>query len=270
MARVLEPWEVEVDCGLVANVASCCEDTGLDQPAQDPAEQAQRDAAFSMAREALNLLTAGLVANCPVVVRPCSPGCCVESEWALWSGLRWTPRIVGPGLWINACGCDDPCGCTRKNGLDLGEPIAEVLNVSVDGTVLDPADYALVDYRWLYRLGPVKDWPTVQDLDLMPTEPGTFAVQMRPGYPLGTAGERALGRLVCEYLKAVCGKKCSLPKNVVQIVRQGVTMEMRTGLFPENSTGIDEVDLYVASLNPYGLKTVPTVTSPDVSRRRGW
>lgn len=268
MARVLEPYEVEIGCGLIANVSSCCGGPGVDLsvPADTPEERGQRLAAFDMARETLNLLTAGLVANCPVVARPCSVACCLTSDLWLQAGMMWFPKNLGGGVWVNACGCEDPCECTRRNGLDLGFPVAEVLSVSIDGADLPESDFRLAGNRWLYRLGLDKTWPTRQDMDAFPDEVGSFAVTMRPGYELGAAGERALGRLVCEYLKSMCGQKCALPKNITSITRAGVSMEINAGLFNDGLLGIREVDLFIESLNPNHLKFVPTVTSPDLRR----
>ena len=270
MPRALGPTEVEIGCGLIANVASCCDADQQDPFANPPLDNPQTIAvAYDMAREALNTLTAGLVANCPVLLRPCSVACCMAADQWSWDGMTWRPYLVD-GQWMNGCGCKDPCGCQRVAGLDLGGPY-EVLGVALDGQEL-PDDQWRVDDgvdttrqgRYLYRIG--GDWPVQQDMDLMPNEQGTFAVHARPGYALGAAGERALGKLVCEFYKAACGQKCELPARVQSISREGVTMILGEALFPGGLMGIRDVDIYIASINPNALVTIPTVYSPDVRR----
>ena len=267
MTRALQPFEIDAGCGLVANIAACCDSAGIDPavPPTTPEDEARLEGAKALAVETLNLLTAGMVANCPVTLRPCNTGCCIDSDLWLLNGLMWYPRNLGFGVWVNSCGCQSPCGCERVDGLDLVGPYAEVLSVSVDGTALGPTDYTLIDGRWLYRT--TGSWPTTQDMDAMPGQPGTFAIEARPGYPLGPQGERVLGRLVCEYMKAICGQKCELPPRVQAVTREGVTMVMGTDLFEAGMSGVREVDVYVQSLNPNSLRVMPVVVSPDVPGR---
>ena len=58
------------------------------------------------------------------------------------------------------------------------------------------------------------------------------------------------------------------------VTRQGVTLELQTGMFPNGSTGIREVDAWLAGINPYGLKQAPRISSPDYRPSRipttGW
>jgi len=51
---------------------------------------------------------------------------------------------------------------------------------------------------------------------------------------------------------------------VTSIARQGVTMTFGTEMFPGGRTGIREIDAYLFSINPHGLKMPPMVWSPDV------
>jgi hypothetical protein len=79
----------------------------------------------------------------------------------------------------------------------------------------------------------------------------------------------AYGRLASEFGKSLCNEKsCSLPKNVKTIVRRGVVMEFKEGLFPENRTGLRDVDLFVESVNPHRLRAMPTILSPETRRRQ--
>ena len=40
-------------------------------------------------------------------------------------------------------------------------------------------------------------------------------------------------------------------------------MDLAVGMFPDGMTGIREVDLFIASVNPHRLRMAPTVWSPD-------
>jgi hypothetical protein len=55
---------------------------------------------------------------------------------------------------------------------------------------------------------------------------------------------------------------------VTSISRQGVTMELASGLFDQGLTGIREVDVYIASVNPNRLKVPSRVWSPDIPAGR--
>lgn len=262
MARTLTADEEIGACGLVANVGGC---TSMDEIEGLSETDAIR--AYEFARMALNHLTAGAVANCPVKVRPCRASDMGSYPWT-WTGLTYLPPDrLGGVSWMSSCGCMSSCACKPRAALDLGRTVAEIISVSVDGVELAEEDYRLAEQRWLYRTE--GSWPITQDMDLAPGGPGTFIVEYRPGWGLGLAGEVAYGRLATEFAKALCNEKsCSLPKNVKVIVRRGVTMEFKEGLFPDNKTGLRDVDLFVESANPNGLRFFPTILSPEIRRRQ--
>lgn len=253
--------EIAVGCGLLADMSGCDAPEGT--TSYESLSPDRKIMVGDAAVATLRLLTAGVVGNCPVEVRPCSPRCCTPGYTEYGPG--WTPTHIGFGVWVNACGCGGDCTCQRSKAIDLGGPVAEVTEVLIDGVALDAADYRLDAGRWLFRTDG-GDWPTVQDLNLPTTEADTFAVTLRPGYALDTYGKMMLGRLVCEYSKSMCGKKCALPKNVTSVVRSGVSMEITRGLFHDGLTGIREVDIFIESINPYHLRTLPTIASPDLRR----
>ena len=262
MARTLTADEEYGACGLVANLGSC---DSLDDISG--LTDTQRTLAYEYARDALNHLTAGVVANCPVSVRPCRAGAMSAFPWT-WTGLTYIPPEFMSGTsWMSSCGCMMSCACKPRAGLDLGRPVAEIIEVEIDGAVLPEEDYRLAEHRWLYRTDGT--WPATQDMDLEPGAVGTFIVKYRPGWTLGLAGEAAYGRLASEFAKSLCkDKSCSLPSNVKMIVRRGVTMEFKEGLFPENRTGMREVDLFVQSINPHRLRSMPTILTPEIRRRQ--
>jgi hypothetical protein len=260
--RTLTSDEEIGSCGLVANIGNC---GSLDEI--DGLSDSDKIRAYEFARIALNHLTAGVVANCPVTVRPCRAAAMGPFPWS-WSGLTYIPpEYLSGAAWLPSCGCVMSCACAPRAALDLGRTVAEIIGVTIDGDVLEEAEYRLAEKQWLYRVGGV--WPAVQDMDLAPGTEGTFTVEYRPGWALGLAGEVAYGRLASEFGKSLCNEKsCSLPKNVKTIVRRGVVMEFKEGLFPENRTGLRDVDLFVESVNPHRLRAMPTILSPETRRRQ--
>lgn len=271
MSRVLEPYEEVGACGLVANLAGVCADGTLDGAVDvddDGGLLPERKAlAYELARLALNHLTAGITANCPASARPCRAGDMGMFPWS-WTGLAYIPpEYLTGNIWISSCGCGQACACSPRGALDLNGHVAEIVSVEIDGVVVPDTEYRLMEGRYLYRIGGA--WPVTQDMSIAPGGVGTFVLTYRPGFPLGTAGEAAYGRLAAEFAKALCGDSgCAFPKNVKSVVRAGVMLEFKDGLFPGGLTGIREVDAYVASVNPYGVKTLTSIVTPESLRRR--
>lgn len=262
--RVLSVVEAYLDCGLVANLTDACGDDGV--PALPPASEQQKIRAGALARATLNALTAGIVANCPVKVRPCSRrGVAAASGWR-WGDLGWYSPGYDAG-WISACGCGSACPCESTLALDLNGPVAEVVEVRLGNAALAEDAYRLEGGRYLFRTDGAP-WPARQDMDAPDGAPDTFSVTYRVGYPLGTVGELALGVLYVEWLKAACGQKCTLPTGVTSIIRNGVSMQINRGLFHDGLTGLRDVDTYVQSVNPHALRSVPTIASPDYHQHR--
>lgn len=255
--RTLTIYEESIACGLVANLTDACAEDGM--PALPPASEAEKVRSAELARLTLNALTAGIVANCPVTVRPCSPRCVASA--ALWqrTDFGWSSGTDG---WLSACGCGSVCGHSGALSIDMNGPVAEILQVRVGATTLAEEDYRLEGGRYLYRTDGTA-WPTTQNMDLPVGSADTFAVTYRVGYPLGLAGELALGSLYIEWLKSGCGEKCRLPVGVTSINRNGVSMTINRSLFHDGLTGMRDVDTYVQSVNPYALRSVPTISSPD-------
>lgn len=143
----------------------------------------------------------------------------------------------------------------------LPGPVGAVTNVSIGGVALDPAEYQVINGRWLVRVNET-DWP-VQD--------GTFTVTYVNGYPVDEMGQRAGGMLAQEFYQAFAGgknNKCRLPASITNVVRQGISYEIARGMFPDGLTGLPEIDAYLMLWNPHGLKMRPRVYSPDLPTHR--
>lgn len=223
--------------------------------------RAHRLASASLAR-----LTAGRVGVCPVTVRP-QPrrNTCWFAEPYMLGVAYPHPYVNGSGQWVNCLPCsgdDLPCSVA------LPAPVGRVDEVKVNGAVLDPVTYTTYGNRLVWMGEGDCPFPDRQDVTAPDTEPGTFSVTYLNAYPVDSLGAQAAGTLAVEFARACAnGKaKCSLPSGVRAIARQGVTMDIPNGAFPDGKTGIREVDQYVAIWNPHNRTHAPVVYSPDMPK----
>lgn len=229
--------------------------------------------------------------SCPVTVRPCRRQCAEDygqyfnQGQFLGAGFQFSgpfvPYMVG-GRMYNAsmCGCASQCHC----GPELCEvylpgPIYDIVSVDVDGEVVDPDTYGILDGRFLVRSSATPDdaeggtcWPSCQDMSLPPGQPGTFTVTYRTGIPLSALGRAALSALTAHYIQGCSGCGCGVgtaaARNVVRQSRQGVDMEFADPqqVLADGRTGIEIVDQFIHAVNPSRLPRQMRVVSPDSPR----
>lgn len=218
--------------------------------------------AMTLAWDTLRVLSGGQVGNCPVLVRPCASAPCSACSMA-------GPTLIRTGdcetCWTNAACGQFGCSCTRLSEIVLPGPVAELWQVKIDGAILPVDAYRVDNGNRLVRTDG-QAWPSCQRMDAdVDSEPGTLGVWYVPGVVPDAAGLWAAGVMTCEFAKACSGGKCRLPSAVTAISRQGISMEISTGMFPDGMTGIREVDAYLTSINPNGLKMPSRVWSPDLA-----
>lgn len=157
-------WDL-VSCTPSDESASAC-------PHLDNLDEITRDIVVGAAVGYLWNVTGRKYGTCPTSVRPCEDDCGGSRRYLGWgwagvSGLGWVGSwsllrpMIWNGEWINlACGtCADRCECGRGiSSLRLPGPVAEILEVRIDGAVLPETDYRL-DNTGLVRLGGER-WPT--------------------------------------------------------------------------------------------------------------
>jgi hypothetical protein len=142
----------------------------------------------------------------------------------------------------------------------LAPPVGAVLEVRVNGEVLPPDAYRVDNGTHLVRTDHGV-WPGEQS-DL-------FTVTYLNGYPVDSVGQYVGGLLAVEFLNGmIASKKCRLPSSVTSLSRNGVSMEITQGMFPDMRTGINEIDAYLMQWNPNALRRAPGVYSPDLYRNR--
>lgn len=149
----------------------------------------------------------------------------------------------------------------KVEALELPGPIGLVSEVKIDGDVLAPAAYRIENGRYLVRLDGAP-WPTDSG--------DNFTVTYVNSHPVGALGAHAGGIMAAEWLKLLTNAKggCRLPRSVTSVSRQGITMEITSGMFPDGVTGLPEVDAFLMLWNPFGLKVAPRVYSPDLPQHR--
>ena len=253
----------------------------LDEMRASPATVAAMERSEALAWISLTALSGGQIAMCPVTVRPCRAGCGAPGTWMVapvlssgrFAGVRpgvyaFAPYIGASGAWVNGCGCSSTdCGCSSLSEAILPGPVGEIVEVWLDGAVLDPAAYRVDNGNRLVRTDG-QAWPACQDLAQDAHGEDAFSVR----YYLGAAPDStilwAAGRLASQFFDACQGQDCALPANAVNVARTGISYELEAGLFPGGKTNIPEVDALLELYNPHGLRSAPIIASPDTRRTR--
>ena len=219
---------------------------------------------------------------CEKTVRPCTERWCgfqvLSRGYVVWNPYWWNPMWTGYGWWLNGRA---GCGCRPLSQVKLsGYPVREVLEVKINGAVVDPDTYRLDERRFLTRVRDPADpdtilrWPSCQALDLPDTAEGTFSVTYRYGQDVPIEGVMAARQLGCELYKACAGQDCALPTGVTRYTRQGVTVDKlaftswayqrgRGSISRGWRTGMNLVDSFLSSANPAAIGRRPTFWSPS-------
>lgn len=233
-------------------------DEGCLPEVTDETQKAALDAARELAIDVLWALSGRQFGVCPVVTRPCPMSSLSSGRLADPYGAGGLALTRVGGEWRNeGCGCAGRCRLSGPRMAHLPGPAREVLEVTVDGVVLDPAEYTL-ERNVLYRIGAA--WPA-QDLSRPLGEDGTWSVRYLRGVTVPPGVARLTGLLAVEFYNACTGGKCRLPRTVTEVSRQGVTHRMfnPNDIYASGKTGIPEIDLWLAAVNPHAVLSAPTV-----------
>lgn len=226
----------------------------------DEVAVAKQQAAADLAVSIMWSLSGRQFGVCPVLARPCPSPCLIAGHGSWLGGPGWYPVWSGDTGWRNvSCGCDTVnCSAVGPSVVHLPGPVVEINEVTIDGAVLDPSNYALEAGRLYRRNG--AHWPR-QDLLSPLGEVGTWSVDYDQGIPVPAGVGVLVGILTLEFLNACSGGKCRLPRRVTSVTRNGVSYQMvdPTDIYAAGKTGLSEVDLWLSSVNPYKLLAAPTV-----------
>lgn len=219
--------------------------------------------------ESIRTLMGGSLSISPTAVRPNQPICAPGSYYVAPVGA---PGILDPyvgidGRWYNRSGGWRPegCSCADARRVRLPGPVGRIESVTVDGLTVPPTAYQVVDNEWLVRIDGER-WPRHQDMYATPDELHTFAVTYFQGAAPDELDAYAAGTLAKELynlLQSNDKANCRLPKNVTNVVRQGVTYDLSTSGFADGRSGIPEVDAIVSRRNPNLLRVPSIVMSVD-------
>lgn len=213
---------------------------------------------------------------CTDLVRPC--GRSYGSRNApVWHGAAGD---LGDGggdwRWFSSwgyCGCDRPlgrgCSCSGPSQITLGRtPIVEILEVTIDGDVLDPGEYRVDDFRWLVRLpdsdGTRHSWPCCQRLDLPLTDEDTFGILFSYGRTPPPEGVLAAAIVAGEFALDASGLPCNLPAELTRASRQNLDFAIVTPSSDVWEQMPLPVRMAVETMNPHGLDRSPKVWTPDL------
>lgn len=135
-------------------------------------------------------------------------------------------------------------------------PVVEVTQVTIGGTDLDPSEYSLLNGEILAREGSwgLCDGPVV-----------TYSFGANPP----ALGRMAARRLANELVMAASGdENCALPAGTTSVSRQGIDLQIfdPQDFMDKGRTGLYEVDLFLAVVNPGKARKRPRVFSPDMPR----
>lgn len=228
----------------------------------DALEPDVRERALMLASSSLQMLTYNRVGTCPITIRPCTTGnrC----------GCGWNPH-VRDGVWYNDCGCGTTCRPLSE--YEIPGPVGYIESLVIDGEVQDLAsgDWRLDDGHILVWQGDTPSpLPEYQDLNRPDSEPGTWSITYSKSAPVNADARIAVAYLAMEFAAACTPKKkCSLPKGVTSVVRNGVSFTIEAGLFPGGLTGIEIVDAFILKWAPAGAPSQRAVVlSPrDMAKR---
>ena len=213
------------------------------------------------ATQTMRMLTMYRVGGLPITVMPTTTECVHPFTGGQFgnSYVPFYPILLESGSYAN-CFCNAGCDCAPASTILLREPIGDIRTIQINGEVLDPSAYRVENGNRLVRTDG-GSWPSCAGDD--------FTVTYLNAFPVDEQGQFTAGLLAVEYIKMFLkSTACRLPRHVTDVARGGLSFTVTTQMFPEGTTGIDEVDAWLAQWNPNGLRTMPGVWSPDMDDPR--
>lgn len=149
--------------------------------------------------------------------------------------------------------------------LNLGLwPITKIVSVTEFGEAKDVDEYHVDEYRYIVKNDcSVFRTCTCQDCE------NPLIVTVEYGMEVPRLVRRATKALACAlFADANECEDCSIPDNVRNITRQGVSYEIEDipSLIRDGSTGIYALDLAVKVLNPTAMQSPTILWTPDMRR----
>lgn len=210
----------------------------------------------------MTALTLHRVGGNPVTIMPVSRQR-VPGHYVWYEPLpdEYPVGMFYPGLiYPSAQDLKRPLTVTEVEAISLPGPIGAVQSVTIDKVALDPSAYRVENGQYLVRV----------DGGTWPSDSGdNFTVTYYNSHPVDELGAHAAGVMAAEWLALLTSnKKCRLSPNATAVNRQGISIELVRGMFPDGVTNIPEIDAYLMLWNPFGVKVAPRVYSLDLPDHR--
>lgn len=187
---------------------------------------------------------------CEQTVRPITDGRCYDRY--SYAGLTAPHEHYN---WIDHYGTDS---------IVLNGPNTEVLEIVIDGQVVSPNEYGLLNGNKLFRRNN-KNWPVYNDVTLPDTEQGTFSITYRFGVAPTAIVRRACIELVCQMIKSD-EERMNRLRGVVSATVQGVNLSLDQA-DDVAALGLPEVTRFLDLYSPRGIGALG-VYSPELNH--GW
>ena len=223
-----------------------CGDTGSFDM-NDADNLALLDVALGWASERFIMATRGRFKGCcTAVVRPAPwpANCQWGQEYVGWFDGDAMPMQVaaGPGE-LRVVNCWHP-RCTAPTHISLPYlPVREVVEVKIDGVVLDPGDWYLTPGTNTLRRTDGRPWPTSQLPTLAADVAGTWSVTERYGLDAPPSARPLIANYGLELAKRCTGAPCELD--------EGVRIKSRPGVEYDLDIGVLDVDYRLEGLTGY-------------------
>jgi hypothetical protein len=184
---------------------------------------------------------------CEVTIYPCSR----QHSWRWWASSN-SPDTVGYG------GC---AGCGENGAIRLDTPVVDVDEVVVDGAVLSPTEYYLLDGVWLVRTN--GSWPGGAVGD----DYADFSITYSFGEPVGQLISDATTEVLVDLYTSRPGRSSVLPAGTSSASRQGISISIDAEVDRVDRIGMSLPALAkaVAVYNPLRQPHQSWAWSPDGS-----
>ena len=192
---------------------------------------------------------------CTSTVRPFSPYPAHRGDWMNWS---WPGHDFGPYTATHE----------NYNGdlatVPLRGPNTDVVTVYIDGVVLNPSEYGLLDNYKLFRKGGLT-WPTSNDLTKDLSQVGTWGITFRFGRTPDYVTKQAVIEMASELGAPLKGRESNLPAGVTSANIQGasITVQDRAEALRDGDQQIPAISRFVGLYAPSG-RGVSGVWSPEL------
>lgn len=211
------------------------------------------DDMIDQASDMLSMATGGIVSGiCQRTVRPVA--LCGEEYDPFYPTYRQYPLRD----WRRQFG--------GLNSIPLRAQNPDIVSIHIDGAVISPSDYGLLEGKYLFRRS--ADWPTVNDLRKADTQVGTFSITYRFGRAPDRLARMACIELACELIKDAKGKPSGLPRGVTSANIQGASIQVRprAEALRDGDEQIPVVSRFMSLWAPEGMNQVTGVWAPELEQ----